>query len=128
MAKHQKAKSASTGRNSDRPNGKAWSRHHRGANDMIGHNSTGRTKPSGNTVGGHSVRKIRTAEHDLIINNPKLKTTLTEHGITLSRVSKIRESRNAAARRARRKANKDQKSSTLNTARRAPRVSTVNAQ
>lgn len=58
MAKQQKAKTASGGRNPDRTNGKAWGRNSGSATGHQGHNETGRTKPSGNTVGGHSMRKL----------------------------------------------------------------------
>lgn len=58
MAKQRATKSASGGRNAERANGKAWGRHHRSSFDTVGHNATGRTKPSGCTKGGHSVRKL----------------------------------------------------------------------
>lgn len=50
----------SGGRNAARHNGKAWSRTHRADGDQMGHNPTGRTKPSGQTFGGHKLRVIRT--------------------------------------------------------------------
>lgn len=58
MAKHQNPKASTTGRNGDRPNGKAWGRHHREAHDTVGHNGAGRTKPSGATIAGHDTDKL----------------------------------------------------------------------
>lgn len=51
-------------RNSSRRNGKAWSKHSgKGAvGGHSGHRETGRTKPSGNTVGGHALRKLYGAD------------------------------------------------------------------
>lgn len=60
MAKRQSAKTNGGGRNPDRPNGKAWGRHSPKYVTIghPGHNKTGRTKPSGCTVGGHSKHKL----------------------------------------------------------------------
>lgn len=59
MGKHQNAKTTTStaGQRSARPNGKAWGRGHV---DGVhpGHRLTGRTKPTGRTVGGHSLKKL----------------------------------------------------------------------
>lgn len=56
MAKNQKGKPASAagGRNPERRNGKKWSRHSGKGAGHPGHRLTGRTKPSGSTIGGYS--------------------------------------------------------------------------
>lgn len=59
MAKRERKKTGGV-KNPDRRNGKAWGRHsrnHSGYDDQ-GHNATGRSKPSGNSVCGISVKRI----------------------------------------------------------------------
>lgn len=108
MAKHQKPKKVGAGRNGDRPNGKAWGKHS-GTN---GHHETGRTKPSGHSVGGHSVRKIRTTEHDAVTSSAVLRATMTVRGITQAGEDKINASRNAQHRRTIRQGRSNVKSTT----------------
>lgn len=97
MAKHQKAKTARGGRNPDRPNGKAWGRNSGPAVGHQGHNLTGRTKPGGNTLGGHSVRKLNAACQIDTPGMPGVKT-LDVQKITLL-LEKIKMSRNTQHRR-----------------------------
>lgn len=61
MAKRQAPKSGGT-RNPERRNGKAWGKNSPKTVTVAhpGHNKTGRTKPSGNTVAGHALRKLNT--------------------------------------------------------------------
>lgn len=69
MAKHQKAKTAKGGRNGDRPNGKAWGKNHVATGKHPGHNETGRTKPSGHSIGGHALTKLRERSFDAHVSD-----------------------------------------------------------
>lgn len=74
MAKNQKGKptSAAGGRNPDRRNGKAWSRHSGKGGSHPGHRLTGRTKPSGKTVGGHAL---------VTVGLERVETTVSGHSV-----------------------------------------------
>lgn len=64
MAKQPKRKTNSGDRNRERQNGKAFSKDAK-LHGTMGHRPTGRTKPSGNTVGGHSVKKLMARAADM---------------------------------------------------------------
>lgn len=87
MAKNQKGKDggARGGRNGDRPNGKAWSRHSARGGGHPGHRLTGRTKPSGGTVGGHVLQTVGME-----------KVEVTKSGHSVDYVKKSRNARHRA--------------------------------
>lgn len=97
MAKHQKVKTTKGGRNGDRSNGKAWGKNHVSTGKHLGHNETGRTKPSGHSIGGHAITKIREA-------NPEPKRFD-------ARVNEIKSARDTQRRKAMRQARMSDKKS-----------------
>jgi len=53
--------------NQHRPNGKKWSRHHSMLPVHPGHNTTGRTKPSGHSVAGYGMHHPKVSPVDHVV-------------------------------------------------------------
>ena len=103
MAKQPKSKVAqgkTTGRNGDRPNGKAWSRFHENASSITGHRETGRTKPTGRTIGGHSRKKLGVKAGDHLIDATAIRESREHsHRVQLRNDRKVAIKRAASASR-----------------------------
>ena len=98
MPKNSPQKSTSSkSRNADRQNGKAWGHGHTSQTADLGHQLTGRTKPSGHSIGGHSLAKIRAKYGDSGFAADKVKAS-REH----THRADIRANRKAEAERIRR--------------------------
>lgn len=91
----------SSTRNDKRRNGKAFGKD-AALNGTAGHRATGRTKPSANTIGGHSVKKLMTRAalmaHAALMNTSDVLDTIIKD------VKKSREHTHRAQLRAERRA------------------------